>query len=209
MQTFSYTHIIDISLPINEQTVVYPGNPSVEIESIKSASGGSTVSKITIGSHTATHVDAQSHVMEKGKNLESIPLDSFIGPCRVIDATKDEISVSLETVQALDVQPGERVLLKTQNSLRSREVFDNNYIFLSSPAAEYLAERVILVGIDYLSIKQKGSKDTTPHDAFLHKNIPIVEGLDLSKVEEGKYFMAILPMKLDIDGGPVRAVLLK
>lgn len=203
-----FSKIIDISVPLNEQTVIYPNNPPVEIETIQSASG-STHSKITLGSHTGTHVDAPRHVFPDGKTLGEIPLESFIGGCRVIDCTNDDGSVSLATIDSKNIQKGERILLKTKNSLEKFDYFNNNFIFLSSPAAEYLAQKIVLVGIDYLSIKQKGSTDNTPHNAFLEKNIPIVEGLDLSKVEEGEYFLVVLPLKVDIDGAPVRAVLLK
>ena len=67
----------------------------------------------------------------------------------------------------------------------------------------------MLVGIDYLSIKQRGSKDNTPHTALLERSIPILEGIDLSEVTEGSYFLAALPLKFDhIEASPCRAVLL-
>lgn len=207
----NYSQIIDISLPLHPGTIVYPGNPQIEIEEIKSQSSGSAISKITFGSHTGTHIDAQKHVVEGGKPLDNIGLETFIGPCRVIDCTLDESSVKVETLQKNNIQKGDRILLKTKNSSRGFETFYDDYVFVSPEAAKYLAEKeVALVAIDYLSIKQRGSKDNTPHTHLLEKNIPIVEGIDLSKVEPGEYFLVILPLKfVNIDGAPARAVLLK
>lgn len=207
----NYTQIIDISLPLHKGTIVYPGNPSIEIEEMQSATGGSVISKITFGSHTGTHVDAPQHVIRGGEPLDQIPLETFVGNCRVIDCTTDEVSVKRETLEKQNIQKGERILLKTTNSIRGFETFYDDYIFVSSEATQYLAEQeVSLVAIDYLSIKQRGSKDNSPHTNLLEKNIPIIEGVDLSKVESGEYFLVLLPQKfIDIDGAPARVILLK
>ncbi len=207
----NYTQIIDISLPLHKGTIVYPGNPSIEIEEMQSATGGSVISKITFGSHTGTHVDAPQHVIRGGEPLDQIPLETFVGNCRVIDCTTDEVSVKRETLEKQNIQKGERILLKTTNSIRGFETFYDDYIFVSSEATQYLAEQeVSLVAIDYLSIKQRGSKDNSPHTNLLEKNIPIIEGVDLSKVESGEYFLVLLPLKfIDIDGAPARVILLK
>ncbi|CAN5122087.1 cyclase family protein [soil metagenome] len=205
-----YSQIIDISVPLNKNTVAYPGNPAVEIEELKSAASGSTISKITFGSHTGTHVDAQKHVIEGGKPLDTIPLETFVGKCRVIDCTHDNGAVSLQTVEKADIQKGERILLKTKNSERGFNTFYEDFIYVSPEAAQYLAEKVSLIAIDYFSIKQKGSKDNRPHTAFLEKNIPIIEGVDLSQVSEGAYTLVAVPLKFtEIDGAPIRAILLK
>lgn len=207
----NYQQIIDISLPLSPGTIIYPGNPSIEMEEIKSESSGSVLTKITFGTHTGTHIDAQKHVIDGGKGLDAISLETFIGPCRVIDCTGDKESVSVVTLQDAGIQKGERILLKTTNSDRGYEEFYDDYVFVSPLSAKYLAEKgVALVGIDYLSVKQRGSKDNTPHTYLLEKNIPIVEGIDLSKAEAGEYDLIILPLKfMNIDGAPARAVLLR
>ncbi len=207
----NYSQIIDISLSLHKGTIVYPGNPSIAIEEMQSATGGSVISKITFGSHTGTHVDAPQHVIRGGESLDQIPLETFVGNCRVIDCTKDEMSVKRETLESQNIQKGERILLKTTNSIRGFETFYDDYIFVSAEATEYLAQQeVSLVGIDYLSIKQRGSKDNSPHTNLLEKNIPIIEGVDLSKVEAGEYFLVLLPLKfMNIDGAPARVILMK
>lgn len=207
----TFSHIIDISLPLTGKTIVYPGNPKVEIEEIKSASGNSTISRINFGSHSGTHIDAPKHSVIGGKTLDEIDISIFVGPCRVIDCQVDEFAVSLDTLKQKNIQHGERILLKTINSRRGYKTFYDKYVFVSPEAATYLTDKqVLLVGIDYLSIKQRGSPDNSPHTLLLEENIPIVEGIDLSQVDEGEYFLVILPLKfIGIDGSPARAVLLK
>ena len=205
-----YNQIIDISIPLSESTIIYPGNPKIEIEEIKSEASKSIISKITSGSHNGTHIDAPRHGIKNGKSITDLPLGTFIGPCRVIDCTTDSESVLRQTLELQTIQQGERILLKTANSLRGYKEFYPDFVYLSPKGAQYLAKlEVALVGIDYLSIKQKGSQDNRPHTLLLKKNIPIIEGIDLSQVAEGNYILVALPLKyVGMDGAPARVVLL-
>jgi arylformamidase len=199
--------IIDISLPLNASTIIYPNNPKVQIESVRGAS--SMDSKITLGSHTGTHIDAPKHVFEDGAALDEIPLEQIVGKCRVLDFTDSEESIKVSDLEKHDIKEGERILAKTKNSEIGFKEFRNDYIYLDGDAAEYLAQkRVALFGIDYLSVKQRGSSDTRAHTELLKNDIVIVEGLDLSRVRAGKYFLIALPLKFTgIDGSPARAIL--
>jgi arylformamidase len=205
--------IIDISVPLYTGMMVYPGNPEVEVSRVQDidCGGSSNVSKITLGSHTGTHIDAPSHCVASGASIDMLPLSAFFGPCKVFDATGEEGSVSLEFVQGKDIEEGDRVLFKTKNSLAPFETFRNDFVFLSGEASEYLAsKKVSLVGIDFLSIKQKGSSDNRPHLEFLSRNIPILEGVNLKEVAEGEYTLSAFPLKIkNGDGGLTRAVLMK
>ncbi|QQS44295.1 cyclase family protein [Candidatus Roizmanbacteria bacterium] len=206
-----YTEIIDISVPLTTKTTVYPGNPSVIIEELKSETSASTISKLTMGSHTGTHVDAPKHVFAEGEGVGVYDLFCFVGDARVIDCTQDDVEISRKTLEQSGIQKGERILLKTANSGRLREPFFSDFIFLSPEGAAYLAEvGVRMVAIDYFSIKQKGSTDNRPHTELLSKNIPIIEGVDLQGIEPGEYFLSALPLKFDeLDGAPMRAVLMR
>jgi len=183
---------------------VYPGNPHVIIKPKKGAT--SMHSEITFGSHTGTHLDVPKHVFKNGWGIEKASLAKLIGPCRVIDMTgcKDAIGTS-------DLKKGERLLLKTKNSARGFKKFYNDYAYLDGDAAEYLlAFKPALVGIDSLSIKQRGSPDNRPHTALLQKGVLIVEGLNLRSVSAGAYELVCLPLLFTgLDGSPARAILIK
>ncbi len=206
-----FSRIIDISLPLSEKTIVYPGNMPVYIETVSDLSNHSShLSKITLGTHSGTHVDAPAHCLEGGNLLESIPLETLIGKVRVLDFTHEDVFISKESLENKNIKKDERIIAKTKNSEIGFEVFRDDYVFLSGDGAEFLAEKgVALFGIDYLSVKQRGSKDNRSHTALLSKNIPIIEGINLKDVSEGEYTLVCLPLKIvGVEGAPARAVLL-
>lgn len=211
MSNFQFEKIYDISIPLHENTVVYPGNPPIKIETIQSETTKSINSVITFSTHTATHIDSPKHTALSDVGIDKLPLDAFVGKCRVLDFAESQGSVSKADLEKKDIQKGERILLKTQNSMNGFTEFDPEFTFLSSEGAEYLAEiEIALIGIDALSIKQKGSTDNIPHTALLLKNIPILEGINLQQIEEGEYFLITPPLRfMGIDGSPARALLLK
>lgn len=202
---------IDISIHLNPQTPVYPGNPSVVIEHFASASGQSFNSQFTLGTHVGTHIDAPAHAFKNGLAIQDMPLSHFIGPARVIDVTHAQVSISTEDLLSQNIKKGERILLKTNNSERGFDTFYEDYVYLSPEAALYLAQQeVLLVGIDSFSVKQKGSADNTPHTHLLEKHIPILEGINLNGVAEGKYFLVAQPLAIEAgDAAPARAVLIQ
>ncbi|MBI4242541.1 MAG: cyclase family protein, partial [Planctomycetes bacterium] len=199
----------DISLPIHEGMIAYPGNPKVKI--IKQKGVTSTYSTIVIGSHTGTHIDAPSHIFEKGKTLDQITLSKFIGIARVLDFSQVKEAVTIQDLMKYNIKKGERILIKTSNSRRGYKKFYDDYVYLDGGAAEYLAKKgITLFGIDSLSVKKRGGPDLRPHTSLLKKSIVIIEGLDLKNVKEGNYFFVCLPLAFQkIDGSPARAVLLQ
>ena len=203
-----HTNIIDISIPIGENTIVYPNNPPVHIEEVRGTT--SIHSVLTIGSHTATHIDAPRHASTSEGGIDSYPLERFVGPVRVLDCTQSVGKISAADLSSWDIQKGERLLFKTTNSARGFTSWYDDYVYLDGDAAVMLATmQVALVGIDALSIKQRGSSDLRPHTALLETGIPIVEGLDLSRVIAGTYTLICLPLSLPgLDASPVRAVLI-
>ena len=211
--------IYDISLSLDNRTIIYPGNPKINIEPHRSIPEYPTnLSKITFGSHTGTHVDAPRHVNNKAIGVDKINLESCIGLCRVLDMTGVSESIKISDLEKENIRQGERILVKTKNSIRSFSSksasgggkFYEDYIYLDGDAADYLANiGIILFGIDSLSIKKRGGSDTRPHTSLLKKNIVLFEGLDLSKIEPGEYQFIGLPLKFtDLDGAPARAVLI-
>jgi arylformamidase len=206
------SEIIDISLPITAAMPVYPGTAETKISTVKSASGTSTLSEITMTTHAGTHIDAPNHVQGGGSvGIDEMPLSAFYGACRVLDMTACSSSISIDDLQAHDIQGGERILLKTNNSVRGFNVFYDDYVYLESNAAQHLGSiGVALVGIDALSIKQRGAKDNTAHTALLSRGIPIIEGVNLANVEQGDYTLVAFPLAFQgIDGSPTRAVLVQ
>jgi len=204
--------IYDISLSLDNKTLIYSGNPEMSIEPhTRVPEYPTNLSKITFGSHTGTHVDAPKHVDNDAIGVDKVSIEACIGPCRVLDMTGAEEKITVADLEKESIKKDERILVKTQNSLRGFDEFHDDSIYLDGGAADWLADRgIILFGIDWLSVKKRGGEDIRPHTSLLSKNIVIFEGLDLSGVEPGEYQFIGLPLKFtDLDGSPARAVLYK
>lgn len=204
--------IHDVSLTIRPGMVVWPGDMGVRLEQVKSQAAGdrANVGSIQLGLHTGTHVDAPRHFIAGAAGVESLALDALIGPVWVADMGPIR-AISADDLAHADV-PGNarRLLLKTGNGrLWADDAFHDDFAHLTPDAARWIVGRGIgLVGVDYLSVEAfEGSGDT--HEILLGAGVAVVEGLNLTDVEQGWYQLCCLPLKvLDGDGAPARVVLI-
>jgi arylformamidase len=202
----------DISVPLRDGIPIFPGDPGFGLERVFSIAGGqiANVSRVHMGVHTGTHLDAPIHFIDGAPSSESIPLEAGIGPAWVVDVTHlNDAAVTEQDLAALDIPTdASRLLFKTRNSaLWSEREFSTAFIGLDGGAASVLAARgVRLVGIDYLSIGPYGDAIPT-HQALLRAGIAILEGIDLRAVEQGPVELLCLPIRLvGSDGVPARAL---
>ncbi len=200
--------IIDISLPLFPGMITYPNNPPLTIKPLETKT--TYISEVTMSSHTGTHIDVPRHILKNGKGVDEIDLDQLIGECRVLDMTHCKTSITLDDFEKENIKTSEKILVKTKNSIRGFNKFYSDYVYLDGDAAEFVANKKInLFGIDSLSIKRSDSTDTRPHTELLKNNVVIVEGLDLSAVVPGDYYLYCLPLKLvGLDGSPARVILI-
>ena len=200
--------IIDISREIKEDMTIYKNNEENKPKITKVTSvetDGSNSTKINLYSHTGTHIDVPYHVFETGKKVNDISLDKFYGKCKVFDLTNVEEKIIKEDLEKLDIKEGDIILFKTKNSFKE----ELNFVYLDKTAAEYLVSKKIkTVGIDSLGIERDQPEHET-HKFFLKAEIPIIEGLNLKEAEEGEYILCCFPLKINIDGSPARAILIK
>ncbi len=203
--------IYDISMEIYDDMMVYKNKPEKKpkIEVVQDfVSGDSYESIITMGMHTGTHIDAPLHMIKDGETTESIPLESCIRKCKVIDFTDISDKITREVLQQKEIYEGDFILFKTKNSFSPE--FDFEFVYLEKSGAEYLDEIGVLgVGIDALGIERAQAGHET-HKILLSKGIVIIEGLQLKDVPEGEYTLYALPLKIrNVEAAPVRAVLVE
>jgi arylformamidase len=206
--------LYDISVPIRSGGLIYPGNPDISVEPQQSISSGAgaNVSRVTFGTHTATHVDAAKHFIDDGQTVDAIPLGKLVGPALVIAFDDSVTSITARALASHDLRGHTRILLRTRNSRLLHDAeFHRDYTYLAPDGADLLvANGVELVGIDYLSIEQFRSGHHLTHRTLLEREIVIVEGLDLSRPPPGEYELCCLPLLLDgADGAPARAILIE
>ncbi len=206
--------LYDVSLPISEELPIWPGDPGISMTLSSSLARGdaANVTRLTMGVHTGTHIDAPCHFEPDGVSIDRVSLDVLMGPCRVFSLTGIEESIGRSDLEKLDFVDVLRVLFKTRNSewwARGEEEFQKQFIHLREDGARWLLERgVKLVGVDYLSVERFKSSNHATHHALLRRGVVIVEGLNLSAVPAGDYELFALPIKLrGADGAPTRVVL--
>lgn len=206
--------IYDVTVTIDATTPIYRGDPGVDVKYFKSIAAGSTanVTEISLGVHTATHIDAPNHFIDGAKRIHEIDPAKLIGPCRVIEVASDVIEIEPEHVGNIDGV--ERVLFKTRNSdfwSTPEEGFRKDFTYITPATAEILvASGVVLVGIDYLSIEKSGGETKPVHTTLLGNEVVILEGVDLRAIEPGDYDLICAPLKYDGgggDGSPARTFL--
>lgn len=203
---------IDISVPLQNGMVHWPGDPEFHIERALDQEKGDkcTVSRIALGVHTGTHMDAPLHFIPNAASIDEVPLDAVAGQARVIQI-QDRESIKREELLDYEITSNERILFKTWNSDHAwnNPDFVEDFVYISQDAAEYLSQTgVRCVGVDYLSVGGFTKDGVETHEALLGGGIWVIEGLNLNGVEPGDYELVCLPLKLmGAEGAPARAIL--
>jgi len=206
--------IYDISLPISQQLPVWPGDPPVQVTQVQHLDRGDpmTLTRLQMGAHTGTHVDAPAHFVAGGRTVEALDLEILVGPALVI-GVPDAGALSAKVLDRLDIPAGtRRLLLRTTNSdlwARGETQFCRDFVGIASDGAQWLVDRgVQLVGIDYLSVSPYDDP-IPPHQILLRAGVIALEGLNLAAVAPGAYNLVCLPLCIrGAEGAPARAILM-
>jgi arylformamidase len=200
--------IYDISIPIQEEMTVYPGNPKPKISQYSSIPTNVTnESLICLGSHTGSHVDSKRHIQNTTEGTATLPLNSLYGKAKVFDLTNIENEIHQEDLVKYKIEKDDIILLKTKNS-QKYDQFTTDFVHIKMDAAKHLVNLgVKTLGFDYLSVKKYGADDDV--HSLLISNLTLFEGLNLVDIPEGEYIFAGLPLRLDCDGAPARVILIE
>lgn len=195
---------------------IWPGSPGVHIKWLSDKSKGdfASGSKIEMDLHCGTHIDAPLHHIPGAKTSLEISLAKLNGPCMVLDCGEHKvISAEMLESRANEIGHSSRILFKTQNSAlwaNPYHSFKSDYCALDASAAKWIADRHLsLVGIDYLSIQLFKDPPLT-HEILLAAEVVILETINLTNVEEGRYELLCLPVKIEgVEAASCRALLKK
>lgn len=205
--------IIDISMPLNRETPVWPGCQQFYLRRYKRLESGDDCnnSHVSCDVHTGTHIDAPAHFLSNAETVDLLSLDALIGPAAVCHLPAVS-SINATDLQRLSVPlKTKRLLLRTDNSERWNariNKFRSDFVGLTYDAAQWIAAREIgLVGIDYLSVARY-EETASVHQILLEAGIILLEGINLYGVQAKEYELICLPLKLmGAEGAPARAVL--
>ena len=201
----------DISPPVHAGSPVFPGDTAYSQQWCATIGPGCpvNVSAITLSPHVGAHADAPLHYDEHGASIGDVPLDAFLGPCRVIHAIARGPLITWDHItHAVDATLPQRVLVRTYEHMPV-DRWDGALAAYAPGTIERLADLgVLLVGIDTASIDPADSKTLDSHQVIRHRGLRVLENLVLDEVPEGDYELIALPLRLaTADASPVRAVL--
>ena len=180
---------------------VYPGDSTPSVEEVCKISEGAVcnLSTLSMCVHNGTHIDAPFHFINDGKTVDQIPLDSFVGDCYVTrhegDVTAEDAKGILRKAKAEDA--GERILIA------------GNIVVTAGAAREFAEANIKLIGNESQTVGPLNAPMEV-HKILLGQEIVLLEGLVLSDVSEGKYFLSASPLNFaGFDGAPCRAYLIE
>jgi arylformamidase len=206
---------IDVTATLDPATTpVYEGNAPLVFEFQLDMRKGDalTLSKLSLGAHSGTHIDAPQHFIRDGASIDKVPLDALIGHARVIEIPDSVQSIDAAVLNRHKWRDAERVIFRTRSAIHgwmSSPTFHHDFAYVAPDAAQLMADAGIkLVGIDYISAEKFAAPAPLTHRILLGKGIPIVEGMALESVTPGDYDLIVLPMKVGgHEGAPARAVM--
>ena len=211
MRLLKMLKIFDLSRPLAKAEPVYPGNPKVNLKALKNFKrNGSVLSQLTLGLHSASHLDAPMHYVRHGASVDKTSLNKCVGWCRIVDAGKIQSEISAAEVKRFQPKLGEIILFKTKNS-RPAKKFNPKFVHLNLSGAEVLVRAGIkAVGTDGPSIRKFHLKPDLVHPLLLKKGVLIYEGLNLKEIKPGRYFFVGVPLKIKgAEASPVRAIAIR
>jgi arylformamidase len=199
----------DISPTVAPDAPIFPGDEPYSLRWTAQLSPGCPVnlSALTMSPHVGAHADAPLHYANDAPAIHQVPLDTYLGPCRVIHAIGAAPLITVEHLRHAEHDLPPRVLVRVCE--RADSLWNPAFTAYAPEAVEWLAARgVRLIGIDTPSVDPADSKALHSHQQLRRLDLRVLENLVLDDVPEGDYELIALPLKLQgACASPVRAVL--
>jgi len=197
--------IIDLSMPVNEQTIVFPGDAKPVFEQAGTLEKDGFVDHVVhINNHLGTHIDAPDHMLDKGILLSDYQADRFVCEAVCIDAVGKDVLTS-DLLAGVDIKAGDAVLFYTGAADNyTEQSYASEYPEIELELAELLVEKgAKLVGVDMISFDN--DEPYPIHKALLDNDVLLIENLINLKKVAGKHFrLYALPIRLELHAAPAR-----
>lgn len=198
-------------MKISNSLPCYPGDPVVRVEpGLIMEEKGVNVLSLCMGTHSGTHIDVPLHHLDKGKSLDDVPLENFIGEAVFLSIPKkDDQAITDSDLKNYDIRSGDIVIIRTGwERKKYQEDYFERFPYFESGSADYLiSKKIKCIGADIPSVDGPGTGGVF-HKKILSAEIGIIEALiSLEPISGKRMFFSALPLNIeDGDGSPVRAV---
>jgi len=199
--------IIDLSMLVNEDTVVFPGDAKPVFEPAGTMATTDFVDNVIhVNNHLGTHIDAPAHMVEGGKMLKDFPIESFIVSALCIDARGRDL-LDVDLVETVDLRQAQAVLFYTgMGDDYTDQAYATDYPKISLGLADALVEmKMTMVGVDMISYDH--DEPFPVHKRLLKEDILLIENLtNLDKLVGRIFKLYALPVNFDLEAAPARVV---
>ena len=181
---------------------VYPGDPTPTQNVLYSIKKGDlyNLTAFSMCAHNGTHIDAPSHFLKDGKTVDKICLTAVVGMAYVAEhqgiVRADDAAAIIKKANARNAESAKRILIKgdAEISLEAAKVFASSHMLLLGNESQTVGPQNAPMAV---------------HLELLGADIILLEGIRLSEVSEGVYFLNAAPINLShADGAPCRAILI-
>lgn len=216
--TGSATTLVDLSHPIRDGMVTYPGLPAPRITTHMSREESKAhyengvefhIGAIEMVANTGTYLDAPSHRYPDGVDIASLPLQKLVGVPTVV-VSSSAMTVGPEAFADVETW-GKAVLIHTGWDRHfGTEGYLGGHPHLSEAGSKRLIEGgAVAVGIDSANIDNTSAGTRPAHSLLLAAGIPIVEHLTNLELLVGAVDIALTILPAPVVGlgtFPIRAV---
>jgi arylformamidase len=209
--------IVDLSHTIRSGMMKFNANwhTATDIRKIGTiATVGRNTSEIRIGSHSGTHIDAESHFINGGETIENISLNKLIGPVKIFNFSSLHHDYCLKITDIDKLELSERVIFNFGwHKNWETDRFYKFYPHFSKEAAQYIVDRgVKVLGLDTPSpddskVQLLSENDSVIHKLLLSQGVTLIEYLaNLDELDgETNWYLCALPLLIcGGDGSPSR-----
>ena len=181
---------------------VYPGDPAPEKTVLSNMENGElyNLTAFSMCAHNGTHIDAPFHFIKDGKTVDAIDLEAVVGMAYVAEhqgiVSGDDAVEMIRKAKEQNPEASKRILIKGQAevSLEASKVFASSEILLLGNESQTVGPEDAPMAV---------------HQLLLGANVLLLEGIRLTEVSEGVYFLNAAPLNLaEADGAPCRALLI-
>ena len=206
--------VIDLTHTIRENMPVYPGTETPRLEvACTYETDFFRESRISLFTHTGTHMDPPAHVFAGRTTLDQFPPEQFMGKALVIDCRdlKESGIITMEHIRRYGdkAEQADFLLFSTGwEQYWGKDSYFGDYPCMDEAVLDYiLAGSYKGIGVDTISIDPMDSL-ARHRRLFLETDIVIIENLtNLHLCGNDLISFSAFPLKIaDCDGSPVRAV---
>ena len=188
--------LIDISQEVLS-CEVYPGDPAPALTPLRRMAEGESynLSQLRMCVHNGTHIDAPFHFFREGRTVEALPLESFVGDCFL---ARHSGPASGADAAAILRRAGEA-------GAEKRVLIAGEAVVTAEAARVFAAAGLLLLGNEGQTVGPPEAPMEV-HLILLGAGVVLLEGIVLTGLEEGKYFLSAAPLNIaGADGSPCRA----